>query len=232
MAPASTAKSGKPARKRRRRQLSYSPTDSSSSDSDSSDSGDTSSDEEAAAHKAAKGKAAKMDVDGETTSSGSSTSSDSSSSSSSSSSSDSDSSSDDSDSDDSSSSGSDSDEEGKPAKKSSTTVAAASKPVRPRAPTLSPSPPPRAIPSFLSNNETQSSDDRRARFRRVYMEKLVEGFGDDLEKLRTSDPTLGPSKLQLLIDSLASGIDIFSDPQSQMGKEKEVDEVGLILGDH
>jgi hypothetical protein len=56
------------------------------------------------------------------------------------------------------------------------------------------------------------------------MEKLVEGFGDDLEKLRTvsdragwvfckktgwlnrqSDPTLGPSKLQLLIDSLASG---------------------------
>ncbi len=56
------------------------------------------------------------------------------------------------------------------------------------------------------------------------MEKLVEGFGSDLESLRAvswvedvlswsasnvdqsqADPTLGPGRLQLLIDSLAAG---------------------------
>jgi ribosome assembly protein 3 len=91
---------------------------------------------------------------------------------------------------------------------------------RPRAATLSPSPPPRAVPSFLENSDTMGVDDRRVRFRRVYMEKLVEGFGEDLEKLRAvglrylldeivlrvqADPTLGPNRLQLLIESLASG---------------------------
>jgi hypothetical protein len=49
---------------------------------------------------------------------------------------------------------------------------------------LSPSPPPRAIPSFLKATEQAGDDDRRARFRRVYMGKLAEGFGDELEKLR------------------------------------------------
>ena len=56
----------------------------------------------------------------------------------------------------------------------------------------SPSPPPVAIPSFLASRsgggkEAVSADeeDRRSRFRRVYMEKMVEGFGSDLDKLRT-----------------------------------------------
>jgi hypothetical protein len=53
------------------------------------------------------------------------------------------------------------------------------------------------------------------------MDKLVEGFGGDLEKLRTvspvlrgssgdelswqNEPDLGASRLQILIDSLAAG---------------------------
>ena len=60
----------------------------------------------------------------------------------------------------------------------------------------------------------------------MYMSKLVEGFSDDLEKLRTvsggiesltvaladeqADPTLGADKLSLLIESLASGQSSFS----------------------
>lgn len=46
------------------------------------------------------------------------------------------------------------------------------------------------------------------------------------------DPNLGPSRLQLLIDSLASGGDIFGDPVGHPEKGKDqIDEVGLILGD-
>lgn len=69
-----------------------------------------------------------------------------------------------------------------------------------------------------------------------------------------ADPTLGPDRLQLLIDSLASGwsalpaflelpltptgVDVFHDPSRSTGvdasKDEErnrIDEVGLILGD-
>lgn len=41
-----------------------------------------------------------------------------------------------------------------------------------------------------------------------------------------SDPTLGPARLQLLIDSLAAGVDVFADPRAG-----GVDEVGVILND-
>jgi hypothetical protein len=63
----------------------------------------------------------------------------------------------------------------------------------------SPSPPPAvAIPSFLpsrsgaTEGEEAGEEDRRARFRRVYMEKMVEGFGSDLDKLRTVRPPVPP----------------------------------------
>ena len=62
--------------------------------------------------------------------------------------------------------------------------------VRKRIPQIrenSPTPPPVSIPGFLSSVSEQGGDegDRRSRFRKVYMEKLVEGFGSDLDKLRT-----------------------------------------------
>jgi len=57
-----------------------------------------------------------------------------------------------------------------------------------RHPTLSPTPLPIALPSFLAlppgKTPSEAEDDRRARFKRVYMDHLVQGFGSDLEKLR------------------------------------------------
>ncbi|GMK54419.1 hypothetical protein CspeluHIS016_0110050 [Cutaneotrichosporon spelunceum] len=185
-------------RKRRRRAASYST--SSSEDSDSSASEDEKEDE-------------KMELDASSTSSSSSSSSSSS-----------DSSSDSSDSDSSDSSDSDSDDE-VPKSKAKGKAQPKGFVERPRQPTLSPSPPPRDIPSFLAAEGGE--DDRRARFRRVYMEKIVEGFGGDLESMRESDPTLGPSRLQLLINSLAAGVDVFAEPSGDKG----VDEVGVILNE-
>ncbi|RSH85224.1 hypothetical protein EHS25_005031 [Saitozyma podzolica] len=205
-------------RKRRRRAQSY---DSGSSD-ESSSSGSERGDEKKTAAK--KDDGGKMDVDGEeeeSSSSSASSSASSSSASSSSSGSSSESSSgsdDDSESDSGSDSDSDSDSdsgsEESEAKGAAATVSAISGPSRqrPRYPTLSPTPPPAEIPSFLPprpSDEDESraqneEDDRRTRFRNVYMEKLVEGFGGDLEKLRSSDATLSAARLQSLIDSLAA----------------------------
>ena len=56
----------------------------------------------------------------------------------------------------------------------------------------SPTPPPRDLPSFASTiKDPEVEQEKRTRFRRVYMDKLVQGFGDDLEKLRAvSENTL------------------------------------------
>ena len=66
-----------------------------------------------------------------------------------------------------------------------------------RHPTLSPTPPPPAIPSFLPPpaRAKEGEEDRRAAFRRVYMEHLVQGFGGDLEKLRAVSRRGGHERL-------------------------------------
>ncbi|EIW69945.1 hypothetical protein TREMEDRAFT_68390 [Tremella mesenterica DSM 1558] len=106
---------------------------------------------------------------------------------------------------------------------------------RQRLPTLSPTPPPRTIPSFLPDpshgteeGAKAQEEDRRTAFRRVYMDKLVEAFGSDLEKLRANEPTLDAKRLGVLIESLASGREVFNDPQST--DKGGVDEVGVLLG--
>lgn len=54
-----------------------------------------------------------------------------------------------------------------------------------------------------STKETQ--EERRERFRKLWLGKVVEAFGGDLDQIRQKDATLTQSKLGLLIDSLASG---------------------------
>ncbi|OXH41350.1 hypothetical protein J008_00676 [Cryptococcus neoformans] len=200
-------------RKRRRRQLSI----SSSSDDDSS------SDDEVVTSTIQPASQEAMEVDGASSSASSSESSSSSSS-------------------DSSASESDSESEADSGSESSAEV---TKPVsapglagqpkqRMRYPTNSPSPSPDSTlpPFFRSPGERAalaSSEESRNKFKTVYMNKIVEGFGGELEKLRESDPTLGPKRLQLLIDSLASGIDVYNHPKQRKGDD-DVDEVTLLIG--
>ncbi|KAG8742350.1 hypothetical protein FRC10_001631 [Ceratobasidium sp. 414] len=76
----------------------------------------------------------------------------------------------------------------------------------------SPSPPSTAIPSFLPAPGTEGAQKReeelRTRFRKFWMESIADGFRDDLEELH-KEPNLSESRLGLLIDSLASGADVF-----------------------
>ncbi|EGO04211.1 hypothetical protein SERLA73DRAFT_173656 [Serpula lacrymans var. lacrymans S7.3] len=95
----------------------------------------------------------------------------------------------------------------------------------------SPSPPPSVVdlPSFLPSKPL--GDDRekevllKERFRKFWMESLADGFRDDLEEIRKKEPNLGMSRLSLLIDSLASGADVFS---SRSGNG-DVNEMEVVL---
>nr|GAT47476.1 predicted protein [Mycena chlorophos] len=80
----------------------------------------------------------------------------------------------------------------------------------------SPSPPPQSptFPSFLpppnAPNVVDAEKEMKERFRKFWMASVADGFKDDLEQIRVKEPNLGQSRLALLIDSLASGADVFS----------------------
>jgi len=107
----------------------------------------------------------------------------------------------------------------------------------------SPSPPPPAavaIPPFASS----SSEDEQVlkeKFRKFWMASLAEGFKDDLEELRKAskrrnveygclnisdqEPNLGPSRLALLVESLAAGADVFGQT------DKSVNEMEVVVNE-
>ncbi|OJA12946.1 hypothetical protein AZE42_07481 [Rhizopogon vesiculosus] len=98
----------------------------------------------------------------------------------------------------------------------------------------SPSPPlPSAeIPSFLPSNppadDMAHDQAMKDKFRKFWMSSIAEGFREDLEEIR-KEPNLGPSRLALLIDSLAVGADIFT--SSVSGSGKEMNEVDVVMGE-
>lgn len=78
------------------------------------------------------------------------------------------------------------------------------------------------------------------------MSSIADAFSDDLNEIRKvysitirmansltilalQEPNLNQSRLELLIDSLASGADLYSTSR-EMGSSK-VNEIGIILGD-
>ncbi|EUC66583.1 ribosome-assembly protein [Rhizoctonia solani AG-3 Rhs1AP] len=76
----------------------------------------------------------------------------------------------------------------------------------------SPSPPPTDLPSFLppagTENARKREEELKVRFRKFWMASVADGFRADLEELH-KEPNLTESRLSLLIDSLASGADVF-----------------------
>jgi len=61
------------------------------------------------------------------------------------------------------------------------------------------------------------------------MTSIADGFKDDLEEIR-KEPNLGSSRLSMLIDSLASGADVFSS-SSQSGGGNAINEMEVVLDD-
>ncbi|KAG2066784.1 hypothetical protein BDR04DRAFT_1233764 [Suillus decipiens] len=102
----------------------------------------------------------------------------------------------------------------------------------PRPRSLSPPLPSAEIPSFLPPNPSADDQAReqamKDKFRKFWMSSLAEGFKEDLEEIR-KEPNLGPSKLALLIDSLAAGADIFTLSASASGTD--MNEVDVVMGE-
>ncbi|KAI6046566.1 hypothetical protein EDC04DRAFT_2876660 [Pisolithus marmoratus] len=72
----------------------------------------------------------------------------------------------------------------------------------------SPSPPPPSvvtIPPFINPGSPEDELALKEKFRKFWMASLAEGFKDDLE-----EPNLGQSRLALLVESLATGAEVFS----------------------
>ncbi|KAG7447262.1 uncharacterized protein BT62DRAFT_986568 [Guyanagaster necrorhizus] len=90
----------------------------------------------------------------------------------------------------------------------------------------SPSPPPTAIPSFIPASGTAPANEQelKARFRKFWMASVADGFRDDLEEIR-KEPNLGAARLSLLIDSLASGAEVFTSTSSKTS----TNEMQLVL---
>jgi len=76
-------------------------------------------------------------------------------------------------------------------------------------------------------NDAQNEQILKDRFRKFWMASVADGFKDDLEEIR-KEPNLGTSRLALLIDSLASGADVFSS-SSQPGDPQAVNEMEVVL---
>ncbi|KAF4574369.1 hypothetical protein EYR36_005703 [Pleurotus pulmonarius] len=94
----------------------------------------------------------------------------------------------------------------------------------------SPSPQPVPIPSFLpSQTEAAEAAEQekvlKERFRRFWMSSIADGFKDDLEEIR-KEPNLDKSRLALLIDSLASGAEVYS---SSLKDGKDINEMEVVL---
>ncbi|CAK5269872.1 unnamed protein product [Mycena citricolor] len=94
-----------------------------------------------------------------------------------------------------------------------------------------PSPPPTSVPlpSFLPPADApdyENAENRlKERFRKFWMSSVADGFKDDLEEIRLKEPNLGTSRLALLIDSLASGADVFSSST----RNGQVNEMEIVL---
>ncbi|KDQ65162.1 hypothetical protein JAAARDRAFT_53058 [Jaapia argillacea MUCL 33604] len=93
------------------------------------------------------------------------------------------------------------------------------------------SPPPATIPSFIPDKEdiltgptSPNEQVLKERFRKFWMASVADGFRDDLEEIR-KEPNMTTSRLALLIDSLASGADVFASSEEM----RETNEMEVVL---
>jgi ribosome assembly protein 3 len=103
------------------------------------------------------------------------------------------------------------------------------------------------MPSVLPSGDDSSAQEQalRARFHKFWMASVADAFGDDLKEIRKvrpkvwywlsmtlksylQEPNMTTSRLAMLIDSLASGEDVFS-PSAHPDSEQDVNEMAIVL---
>ncbi|KZT53359.1 hypothetical protein CALCODRAFT_440176 [Calocera cornea HHB12733] len=95
----------------------------------------------------------------------------------------------------------------------------------------SPSPPSPALPPFVPQDDREQKEEQlKARFRKYWMASLADGFADDLDEIR-KEPSMTKSRLEMLIDSLASGADVFSSSVDESSRRRTTEEMELVLGE-
>nr|CDI52325.1 hypothetical protein BN887_05316 [Melanopsichium pennsylvanicum 4] len=85
-----------------------------------------------------------------------------------------------------------------------------------------------------TSQQTQAQrEQRRQAFRSLWLKAVADEFGDELDAIRTREPTLGAdggTRLPLFIDALASGSELFSSPSNeQTGPERAIDARQITL---
>jgi len=68
----------------------------------------------------------------------------------------------------------------------------------------------------------------REKFKKFWMASVADAFQKDLDQLR-KEPNMTTDRLSLLIDSLASGADVFTNPSS-LPPRQATEEMELVLG--
>ncbi|KZO93791.1 hypothetical protein CALVIDRAFT_600506 [Calocera viscosa TUFC12733] len=102
---------------------------------------------------------------------------------------------------------------------------------RKRPASRSPSPPSPALPTFLPKDGGEEKEQQlKARFHKYWMASLADGFAEDLDEIR-KEPSMTKSRLEMLIDSLGSGADVFSSPVDESSRRRTTEEMELVLGD-
>jgi len=97
----------------------------------------------------------------------------------------------------------------------------------------SPSPTPAPIPSFLPTKPDGSVDAEgeqqlKDRFRKFWMQSVADAFQDDLGQIH-KEPGMNKSRLAMLVDSLASGADVFTSP-GVVAETRGVNEMDVVMG--
>ncbi|EJU05970.1 hypothetical protein DACRYDRAFT_12791 [Dacryopinax primogenitus] len=103
-----------------------------------------------------------------------------------------------------------------------------------RIPSRSPSPPAPALPPFLPTAKDVREEKEKQlkdRFRKYWMTSLADAFADDLDEIR-KEQSMTKSRLDMLIDSLASGADVFSSSLDESSRQRTNEEMELVLGEH
>jgi len=97
-----------------------------------------------------------------------------------------------------------------------------------RSPSLVPPP----VPSFLPTKpggsvDAESEQQLRGRFRKFWMQSVADAFQDDLGQIH-KEPGMNKSRLAMLVDSLASGSEVFA--SNSLPETCGVNEMGVVTG--
>ncbi|KAF8511063.1 hypothetical protein BU17DRAFT_69777 [Hysterangium stoloniferum] len=88
-------------------------------------------------------------------------------------------------------------------------------------------PVPSLLPPSTANVPSENEKALKEKFRTFWMSSVADAFKDDLEEIR-KESNMTTSRLSLLIDSLASGADVFS--STMPSGETAVNEMEVVLG--